>query len=56
MIKQINKRKKKINYKIKNKAFLFSCNTIIDRSSKKLENKILNSFFITERVEIFYRP
>ena len=45
MIKQVNKRKKKINYKIKNKVFLFNRNIITDRSFKKLENKILNSFF-----------
>ena len=55
MIKQINKRKKKINYKIKNKVFLFNRNIIIDRPFKKLENKILSLFLITERVEIFYR-
>ena len=55
MIKQVNKRKKKINYEIEDKVFLFSRNIITDRSSKKLENKMLSSFLITERVETFYR-
>ena len=55
MIKQINKRKKKISYEIEDKVFLFSRNIITDRSSKKLEDKMLNSFLITERVETFYR-
>ena len=55
MIKQINKRRKKISYEIKDKIFLFSRNIITDRSFKKLEDKMLNSFLITERVETFYR-
>ena len=55
MIKQANKRKKKISYEIEDKVFLFSRNITTDRSSKKLEDKILSSFFITERVETFYR-
>ena len=55
MIKQINKRKKKISYEIKDKVFLFNCNIIIDRSSKKFENKMLSSFLIIERIETFYR-
>ena len=55
MIKQVNKRKKKISYEIKDKVFLFSRNIITDRSFKKLEDKMLNSFLITERVETFYR-
>ena len=55
MIKQANKRKKKISYEIEDKIFLFSRNIITDRFSKKLENKMLNSFLITERVETFYR-
>ena len=52
MIKQINKRKKMINYKIKDKIFLLNRNIITDRLSKKFKAKILNSFFIIERVEI----
>ena len=55
MNKQINKRRKKISYEIKDKVFLFSRNIITDRSSKKLEDKMLNSFLITERVETSYR-
>ena len=55
MIKQINKRKKKINYEIEDKIFLFSRKVITDRPFKKLEDKTLNSFLITEQIEIFYR-
>ena len=55
MIKQINKRKKKISYEIENKVFLFNRNIITDRLSKKLENKMLSPFLIIERVDIFYR-
>ena len=55
MIKQVNKHKKKINYEIEDKVFLFSRNIITDRSFKKLEDKMLSSFLIIERVETFYR-
>ena len=53
MIKQINKRKKKISYGIKDKIFLFSRNIITDRLFKKLKDKILNSVLIIERVRTF---
>ena len=55
MIKQANKRRKKISYEIKDKVFLFNRNIITDRSFKKLEDKMLSSFLITERVGTFYR-
>ena len=55
MIRQVNKRKKKINYEIRDKVFLFNRNIITDRFFKKLEDKMLSSFLITERVETFYR-
>ena len=55
MIKQINKHKKKINYEIKDKVFLFSRNIITDRSFKRFKDKMLNSFLMTERVETFYQ-
>ena len=55
MIKQVNKRRKKISYEIGNKVFLFSRNIITDRFFKKLEDKMLGSFFIIERVRTFYR-
>ena len=55
MFKQINKHKKKINYKLNDKIFLFSRNIIIDRSFKKLENKMLKLFSIKEKVKAFYQ-
>ena len=55
MIKQANKCRKKISYKIEDKVFLFSGNIITDCFFKKFEDKMLNSFFITERVGTFYR-
>ena len=47
--KQINKHKKKINYKSNDKIFLFSRNIIIDRSFKKLENKMIKLFSIQRK-------
>ena len=38
IIKQVNKREKKISYKIEDKVFLFSRNIITDRSSKRFED------------------
>ena len=55
MIRQVNKRKKKISYERKDKVFLFNRNIITDCLFKKLENKMMNSIFIIQRVEIFYR-
>ena len=55
MFKQVNKHKKKINYESNDKIFLFNCNIIIDRSFKKLENKMLKSFSIKEKVEASYQ-
>ena len=55
MTKQANKRRKEISYEIKDKVFLFSRNIITDRPFKKLEDKMLNSFPITERVGTFYQ-
>ena len=55
IIKQINKYRKKINYKSDEKTFLFSRNIIIDRSFKKLENKMLTIFSIKEKIGVFYQ-
>jgi len=35
--------------------FLFSRTIVIDKSCKKLKNKMLNSFSIVDKVDIFYK-
>ncbi len=52
---QVNKYRKKINYKIKSKMFLNKWNIITARSFKKLNDKMLNSFQIIESVDSFYK-
>ncbi len=55
IINQANKHRKKINYKIESKMFLNKWNIITARSFKKLNDKMLNSFQITESVDSFYK-
>ncbi len=55
MINQANKHRKKINYEIKSKMFLNERNIITARSFKKLNDKMLDSFQITESVDSFYK-
>ena len=55
MFKQINKYKKKINYELNDRTFLFSRNIIIDRYFKKFKNKILKLVSIEEKIEVFYQ-
>ena len=55
MINQANKHRKKVNYKIESKMFLNERNIITTRSFKKLNDKMLNSFQITESVDSFYK-
>ncbi len=55
MVNQANKHRKKINYKIESKMFLNEQNIITARSFKKLNDKMLNSFQITESVDSFYK-
>ncbi len=55
MMKQANKHRKKINYKIKSKMFLNERNIITARLFKKLDDKMLDSFKITNSVEFFYK-
>jgi len=52
---QTNKHRKKINYEIESKMFLNERNIITARSFKKLNDKILNSFQITDSVDSFYK-
>ncbi len=55
MVNQANKHRKKINYKIESKMFLNGRNIITARSSKKLNDKMLGPFQITEPVDSFYK-
>jgi len=55
MMKQANKHRKKINYKIKSKMFLNERNIVTARLFKKLDNKILDSFKIIDSVDFFYK-
>ena len=55
MCKQVNKYRRKINYESDDRIFLFNHNIIIDRSFKKLENKMLKSFSIKEKIGISYQ-
>jgi len=55
MMKQANKHRKEINYKIESKMFLNERNIVTARLFKKLDNKMLNSFKITDSVDFFYK-
>jgi len=55
MMKQVNKHRKEINYKIKSKMFLNERNIITAKLFKKLDDKMLNSFKITDSVDFFYK-
>jgi len=55
MMNQANKHRKKINYKIKSKMFLNEQNIVTVRLFKKLNDKMLDSFQITDFVDSFYK-
>ncbi len=55
MINQANKHRKKVNYKIESKMFLNERNIVTAKSFKKLNDKMLDSFQITESVDSFYK-
>ncbi len=55
IMNQTNKHRKKINYENESKMFLNERNIIIARSFKKLNDKMLNSFQITDSVDSFYK-
>ena len=52
---QVNKHRKKINYKIETKMFLNEQNIVTARFFKKLNDKMLNSFKIKDSVNFFYK-
>jgi len=55
MQKQIDKHRKKMIYKIDDMMFLNSRNIMIARSSKKLNDKMLESFKILTEIEHAYQ-
>ncbi len=55
IISQTNKYKKKINYEIKLKIFLNERNIVTVRLFKKLNNKMLKSFKVTDFISFFYK-
>jgi len=55
MMNQANKHRKKINYEIESKMFLNEQNIITARLFKKLNDKMLDSFKITDSVDFFYK-
>jgi len=55
MMNQVNKHRKKVNYKIESKMFLNKRNIVTARLFKKLNDKMLNSFKITDSVDFFYK-
>jgi len=52
---QANKHRKKVNYKIESKMFLNERNIITARFFKKLDDKMLDLFKITDSVDFFYK-
>jgi len=55
MIKQANKHRKEINYKIESKIFLDERNIVTARSFKKLNDKMLDSFNMLNFVDFSYK-
>ena len=55
MIKQVNKHRKKVNYKIESKMFLNERNIVTARSFKKLNDKMLDSFINLNLVDSSYK-
>ena len=55
MMKQANKHRKKINYEIESKMFLNERNIVTARLFKKLNDKMLDSFKITDSIDFFYK-
>jgi len=55
MIKQVNKHRKEVNYKIESKMFLNERNIITARSFKKLNDKMLDSFINLNLVDFSYK-
>ena len=55
MMKQVNKHKKEVDYKIESKMFLNERNIITARSFKKLNDKMLDSFINLDLINSSYK-
>ncbi len=55
MMKQVNKHKKEVDYKIESKMFLNERNIVTARSFKKLNDKMLNSFINLNLINSSYK-
>jgi len=55
MMKQVNKHRKEVDYKIESKMFLNERNIITARSFKKLNDKMLNSFINLNFINSSYK-
>ncbi len=55
MMKQVNKHRKEVDYKIESKMFLNERNIITARSFKKLNDKILDSFINLDLIDSSYK-
>ncbi len=55
MMKQVNKHRKEVDYKIKSKMFLNERNIVTAKSFKKLDDKMLNSFINLDFVNSSYK-
>jgi len=55
MMKQVNKHRKEVDYKIESKMFLNERNIITARSFKKLNDKMLNSFINLDFIDSLYK-
>jgi len=55
MMKQVNKHRKEVDYKIESKMFLNERNIVTARSFKKLNDKMLNSFINLNFINSSYK-
>ena len=55
MMKQVNKYRKEVDYKIESKMFLNERNIITVRSFKKLNDKMLDSFINLDLIDSSYK-
>jgi len=55
MMKQVNKHRKEVDYKVESKVFLNERNIVTARSFKKLDDKMLDSFINLDFVDSSYK-
>jgi len=55
MMKQVNKHRKEVDYKVESKMFLNERNIITAKSFKKLDNKMLDSFINLDFIDSSYK-